>query len=335
VIDPRLDELLSTLKMTQRRALMTQCDNQLERVVVDGPGEWTVYNSTDLAAKVIARRDRKHVQPAPNRVVLSSEPLTAAPPSPPAAPKQPRRIKEAPAPPVTPPVLLRPVPVARFTQPTHPTRSDRGPVSTRHGVPGDDFDWRAVPLEPMATQLADHYRPGLPYPLSYSYHDDVLALQGVDIESADAAVRAPQRVEIRPETSSKGYPVLMFVRGDVQVVMGFRNPLRPVVIAAYWTALLVHDVDRPGYSSGMAGGGRREKGHTSPGTVPKLVQSLKARGCELEWDLLTTKPVEVTYLGEKLGKIPVDKQARRDVQFTWSRILNKILAIDRRRAEQG
>jgi hypothetical protein len=64
---------------------------------------------------------------------------------------------------------------------------------------------------------------------------------------------------IRYTYKDKRYPVLGFHRGDVQVILGLRQPMTPKVIAAYATSLLAHDTHRVGHTGG-GGSGRSVSG---------------------------------------------------------------------------
>jgi hypothetical protein len=194
-------------------------------------------------------------------------------------------------------------------------------------VPGES--WSDSDLEASAYQLLVKCMDGLPEEIGFDYKDDVLATAGFVEEDVIAAVRNPQRVEIRPESwdKEKRYPILGFTKGDVQVIMGMRTPTKPRVIAAYWTSLLQADsyrVDRHG------GGGRKKSTGlpTNPGTS---MSRLKTMGCEIEGDPLKDKAVKVTYRGQDLGKITCGAAVPKlTVQSDYQRTLRKMQAIDRR-----
>lgn len=162
----------------------------------------------------------------------------------------------------------------------------------------------------------------------FVYLPEVLELAGLDQDAVESAVRHPERVEIRPESVTKGYPVLAFSRGDMQAVLGFRDQMKPAVIAAYWRPLLEHDrhiVDRHG-------GGGAKKGPGLPTTVKASVKALRQRGFTIpdEWER-ATQPVEVCYDGQTLGKMKVHLANKAQVQGDYQRLLRQAHAIDRRK----
>lgn len=161
----------------------------------------------------------------------------------------------------------------------------------------------------------------------FEYLPEVLALQGLDKEAVETAVRKPQHVEIRPESREKKYPVLAFRRGDIQVVMGFRDRLKPAVIACYWRPLLEHDhhvVNRHG-----GGGARKSTG--LPTTVKAAVTQLQREGLTFPdtWESATS-PVEVSYRGKVLSKMKVHLSNKTQIQSDYQRLLRQKHAVDRR-----
>jgi transcriptional regulator with XRE-family HTH domain len=193
-------------------------------------------------------------------------------------------------------------------------------------VPGEG--WDDSELEATAYQLLVKCMNGLPDEIGFDYKEDVLATAGFVEEDVIAAVRSPQRVEIRPESwdKEKRYPILGFTRGDVQVIMGMRQPNKPRVIAAYWTSLLQQD----NYRVNRHGGGGSKKAEGLPTTVGASVTRLRSRGCEIpEWGP-DEKPIHVTYKGQDLGKITVGAKTKMVIQSDYQRCLRKMQAIDRR-----
>jgi hypothetical protein len=196
-----------------------------------------------------------------------------------------------------------------------------------------DVDWAKIDPEASVVQLHDMCRRGLPRAIPFGYLPEVLALEGLSLPEVEATVRFPQRVEIRPETKRHRYPTLGFWRGDTVVILGMRTPVKPIVIAAYWTSLLSHDTHRV---NAVGGGGARKK-EGLPKTLRQSVQQLRIIGCDIpdEWETATT-PLPVTYHGKDLGKITVGASVqRRTVESDFQRTLRRVQAIRLREESQG
>lgn len=185
-------------------------------------------------------------------------------------------------------------------------------------------------LTAHSTSLQALCREGLPDHFQYSYKDEVLALYGVDTELMDAAIRTPERVEIRPEShdKEKRYCILGFHRGDLQVILGMRNPGAPMVIAAYANSRLEHDTHRVGHTGG---GGTKTKVTGLPKTSRAVAQRLRMLGGrELEVEIDSREDhTEVVYKGQVLGKIATNGD-RATCEQDFQRIQRKMAAIDRR-----
>lgn len=204
----------------------------------------------------------------------------------------------------------------------------------RHIVGEARVDWVAVDddqLGAVAHSLALFCRThGLP--ITYKIQPDVLALEGFDETQVHAALTSPQRVDVRPETwqKDKRYPVLSFRRGDVNVILGLREVDAPAVIAAYWTSLLAgYD---PTAHRDRTGGGGAKLGGGLPTTPKALVRRLSMMNAYVdpEWSM-SNDPVEVTYDGQSLGKIPVSPRTpKAEIESAYNRCQRKINAIDMR-----
>lgn len=164
----------------------------------------------------------------------------------------------------------------------------------------------------------------------FKYHPEVMALEGMPLDDARATIRNPLRVEIRPETKSKGYPVLCLSRGDIQVIMGFERRHRPAVIACYWIHLLGHDDGR--YNKGASGAGGAKKEAGLPNTPAKVIRRLKEMGVDMpDPEETQEKTVECTFRGEKLGRITVGiPYPKGTPESDYQRMLRKVNAIERR-----
>ncbi len=167
-----------------------------------------------------------------------------------------------------------------------------------------NFDWDQVNLDDTAAKLCQLMRNGVPPAIRYSYSPDVLALYGVDLNLLEGALRHPERVEIRPESFNrdKRYPVLAFHRGDVQVILGLRQPVSPKVIAAYATSRLEHDTHRVGHTGS---GGSKRSVSGLPSNPRQVATQLDARRAQAELYPLPEGATEVA------SKPKVDTHGRR------------------------
>lgn len=191
-----------------------------------------------------------------------------------------------------------------------------------------EVDWSKIEVEASAHQLQRACARGLPAAIPFGYHPKVLAMYGLDFPMMESVIRAPHRVEIRPESKQKGYPILAFHRGDVAVILGMQFPTKPAVIAVYVSPLLENDTYRPG---GTGGGGARKKAGL-PTSLQASVRTLRMVGIEIpeNWDSTADKAVEASYKGKSLGKITVGVVSKQQVQSDYQRALRRKQAIDQR-----
>ena len=181
-------------------------------------------------------------------------------------------------------------------------------------------------LDMQTFDLWEDCREGLPGSYPFIYHPNVLSLAGLNTDEVETAIRKPGRIEIRPETKEKGYPVFAFQRGDVRAILGFRDRAKPSVIACYWTTLLANDEYRVNRSGG--GGSKTMSGlPTNPGASVKRLRSL---GAKIE-EAANGKTAVVTYRGQELGQITTGVAIpKATVQSDYQRCLRKMNAIDQR-----
>lgn len=333
-----------------RRMLKSQCDGEWARVTVEA-GEYTVWNNPTLAARRVtppAQSPAPAPEPTPEPTTAERHPTQIA---------SPRRVK-APSPKAT------VVPRVKATPPAvaAPTRREKAPQAralqeafeTRHGAPAggvhvesapvvprvdpavwsadpENVDWSVIPdLDATASRLRDRLTSGLPASVPFQFLPDVLALYGMDLQIVEDALRHPQKVEVRPETRLKKYPILAFFRGDVVAILGMRCPTAPMVIAAYAVSKLDPDTHHTAYGSGTGGGGARRRDGL-PRTVPAMLKAIRLAGAEADTDDQAATTVEVTYKGQRLGKVSVGGIVpRRTIESDYQRVIRKIHAIDRR-----
>lgn len=336
---------LKRLSPTVRDMLEMACGGEWDRVTVDSFGQFTVHNKAPSSRPVRAHLALAWQSPGAEPEVAVAAPVVVCgrcdtPGHSVLDCEQPLRRKAAVA---SPKRKLRTVPLEELASAlgvskdtTSTTTIVSAPARPREEVAiwvepdanAPKFDWAAVDLKQTAYRFCTQYRDGLPAGIGFAYLPDVLALYGVDTDLTEDTLRAPERVEVRPESFSKqkGYPVLGFYRGDVQVILGLKEPVRPCVIAVYVGSRLENDTHRVENHGGGAGG-KAETG--LPKTPGQLQARLRSMGCDLTVDL-DHKTAEVVYKGHSLGKVRVDRAlARRDVENEWQRTQRRIAGVNR------
>lgn len=205
------------------------------------------------------------------------------------------------------------------------------------GAGAIDPEWERLTddqLNLSAYRLQQLCEKGLPTHVPFEVWPEVEALDGYDDARVRGTLTHPSWVEVRPETKAKKYPVLGFHRGDVHVVMGFRTPSKPLVIACYWASALQHDTHRVAKTGG--GGAKRSTG--LPRNGDQVGKALTSMGCTLSEKVHTTGgqttwACTVTYAGQDLGCITQGPGVRREQAETdYQRTIRKVQAIDRRKA---
>ncbi len=343
-----------------KRSLKASCDGDWSRVVADDDGTYTVYNSPAQASRAVEQHRSPAAPPPPatpqpptrpseapehdeqpqvldeRPTEADSEPSVTDSPSVTEAPEAhdaPAEDVPEPAPAATPepePVRRLPDLAPRPAYTAEPDEPITGGKQWRGGDP-QDVDWANVDLDMAASKLRDKLANGLPAHIPFEWHPSVLALQGMDLEIVETALRNPKWVDIRPETAVKHYPVLGFHRGDVTTVLGLRTPTHPAVISAFVSPLLEHDTHQVNHTGG--GGKRRQDG--LPRTVSAMLAALRAHGVLVDVDPLENTS-EVMYRGQRLGKITTGPSApRKTVESDYQRIVRKVDAINRREASKA
>lgn len=341
------EEVAKTLPAAVRKMLKSQCDGEWGRVMRDEDGSFMVFSNLRVA-----------MQRAGNRFAVSpiTQPKTRTIPTRPKPPAE--RPVERPKPVSTQPVFRPPVakPAAPSTRReksaeaaalqrmlgsestaakepvttkivTAPKREPENPyLWTRNPM---EFDWsKAGDLEGTASRLRDRLRSGLPEDMPIKYFGDVLALWQGQTEDMEAALHHPHRVEIRPETTEKQYPILAFYRGDIIVILGMRTPHEPMVIAVYLRSKLPGgDIPMAKTTSG-GGGARKTKG--LPTSIPAMIRAIRDLGCQVPDLDPTSKVAEVTYKGQVLGKVTVEFGDKKKIQSDYQRVARQVDGINRR-----
>lgn len=334
-VDPR------KLPLAVRRTLAAQCDGDWDRVTTDGGGGFVVHNNAFKAAAYIAGGTVQPVFTPPAPIVAPAivREFTRREPKRPARPQ--REVADAEVRALKHLIESRPSTIRPGVNVVSAADTDRAEQisSWRESSEAIEVDWTQVSdqaLDMTAHELLKQCEGGLPPEIPFLFHPEVLAMEGFkDAEDEiRATLRYPDRVEIRPETGKKRYPILGFWRGDVNVILGMRQPNRPAVIAAYYTALLMPDIHRVRH---VGGGGAKREDNGLPRNPGQVIRALRALGAEVA----NTNPrdvagtASVTFEGQELGSISVGRTARATCERDWQRMQRKIEAIKRRQEAKG
>lgn len=218
------------------------------------------------------------------------------------------------------------VPSQRAKAKKPPRRSSRkktAPVAQTDGV---DFRamgprvWEHVGLGEATLKLKELCAEGIPEVFELDFSDSVLRYDGIDFQEIADATRYPRDVKISDSVMEKGYPILEFTRGRT-VIVGFRDPERPMVMAITGTA--------------SQGGSRHGSFRASvrierrPATAAQLVDRLTRLGASISTDKGLTK---VNYQGRYLGPINSPNDDREFVvDKDWRRIHAAMVKVDQGR----
>lgn len=282
---------------------------------------------------------RVELPPAIPRKVLAPKRTAPAPvPAPkirqvPQTPVPPPAPEAAPGPP--PPAVVRTTPVPEVVLPHEVGRQIVHDDSGRKWIllPGVESsgDW-ATNLEHGTMAVYQATLKGVPPEAHLFFHDDVTALHGIDLDMVEAACRKPQRVEIAPETAAKKYPVIKYFRGDVLVVVGYRELQLPKIIAAYVAGRNLAD-NRPATINGGTGGGSRRTSGL-PKSPKQLLNRLLGLGAVLTEDA-TGKTHSVKFWDEELGQVATAPGTdKASVENSYQRMARKIEAVKMRKSRQ-
>jgi hypothetical protein len=358
-----LNRVPAVARQTIKASLAMSCEGDWRRVTVEGRG-FKVHNTPQTREVAVKKAPAKKTE-TKTHVVLERE---APAPEPRLTPtsfakfvgtgvmaREPDRVHRSPVP--APP---SPVDAEALAKALRPLQEGVTPSQTiEPGVnvelagerpykgPEKVLSPERAPEDPWATDeliLAEAasffkmFRNGLPEAIRFDYFPEVLAVDGLNLDDVEAAVRHPEDVEIaREHALGNRYPILRFRRGDVVTVMGFRTPRRPRIIAGYWIGLLLHDTHRVSYA-GITGGGGARKEVGLPNTPRQAINRLKGIGADITWEETMTdvKAVEVKYHGQSLGKISVDPTTKRDmVKSQYQSFHRKMHAIQLREQKAG
>jgi hypothetical protein len=313
------------------RAILTllreQSEGDWRRVTLDADGSVVIHNQPQTFRTELppVRRPAKKLRPVPKAL---REHIGVEKPAP-----------------VEREVLVMPdaspvIPVERTLPPPEVPKKERVPKTEvprfkrptfdRIVLPGinGEKDWVGADLESTFYELSRQLQGGLPDSAGLGFHGDVLSLDGIDLKMVEDVVRRPARVEIAPEGYRKGHGILRFHRGDVCVAVGFRDPHRPLIIAAYVTAEAMNQYLKFS-DAGVGGGGNKEKGGlpTNPGALVKRLRSLGATVVYSE----DQKTATIKYEGEDFGKVNTSGiYTKQGVASDWNRMQRKINARARR-----
>lgn len=146
--------------------------------------------------------------------------------------------------------------------------------------------------------------------MKYQWNDEAknfVELYGVDTRLIVDAVRAPQSISIDPRTPEVGYDIKRLRRGDVEVVVGYRDPERPMIL---YVRLATPDDDQ---GPKRSPGGTR--GSSLPPTIAELHRRIVMAGYSLEHSAAHVKVIDRE--GNLLMPLPKTPSDRRAIANCW------------------
>ena len=123
--------------------------------------------------------------------------------------------------------------------------------------------------------------------MKYQWNDEAknfVEIYGVDTRLIVDTVRAPQAVSLDPRSAEVGYDIKRLRRGDVEVVVGYREPEYPTIL--YVRLATPDDTQGPKRSHGGA------KGSSLPPTVTELHRRITTQGYSLEYGAAHIKVID-------------------------------------------
>ena len=146
---------------------------------------------------------------------------------------------------------------------------------------------------------------------------------GLTVDDVEAIVRMKNRPEIDPRSTEVGHLIVRYHAGDVFVVVGYREPHLPVVMA-----VMVNDHHTGKAGSRTPGG----VGKTGPTTIKELTKRVIAQGYRIEMGGSHLRVLDKD-TGEYLMSLPSTPSDYRSVPNAWALFLRKKAEADRQRKE--
>lgn len=326
----RMPAAVAALPKVAQDVIKRQCGGDWSRVTVEG-GVAIVHNHPSTAVRPAVRSYRSLDLPGTARKARKP-PKAPVAPEPESQPVTPAVTERVPAPRLE-PVRQEPegwTPIERV--PEVPSRLLIRPDGTVTRTQQPYSPPRLAPDEAVRITyvLQRRYANGLGHECPIEVYGDVEGLtgSGIDLENAVSVARNARRCEVRPESRHKGYPILKFSVGDVDVIVGFGNPAVPCILRVDQNAMLQHDTHRV-YSHG-GGGAKKQRGkHGTPSKPDKIREGLVSLGCTVP-EFEGEKPVEVSYKSQSLGKLSPKPVSPDDGVRMWDRFYRQWDAINRR-----
>lgn len=339
---------LSHLSLDMRRMIRAQCGKDWRRVTVDARnGSVVVHNSPRpdglrLAPTTKRAAPARRTTPAPAPLSAPAEQTIVVPVPPrPVSPRMAPAFRATPPPPSPPRVFQQepPAPLpqtpVRFSALQEPAlrparQAPDAPVSPQWILlPGQNPDsWTGEQFEQNAWRLQARISKGVGPDMALKFFDEVTALHGVDLDMVESVVRQADKVTVDGSTATRKYPVLHFQRGDVLVVVGFRQDT-PLIMAAYFSGPGMSGIPT-GHGNRGAGGGGARKATGLPTSVNAVVTRLRSCGAEVKEDP-GGNTAEVWFAQQSLGKIQTGIRATKDTcRSDYQRCIRKIDSIQQK-----
>lgn len=103
---------------------------------------------------------------------------------------------------------------------------------------------------------------------------DFMLIYGLDKELVLDVVRNPDREEMDPHSADVGYPIKKMRRGDIVVVVGYRDPDEPMIL---YVRLV--NPDEPQYQKRSP---RGASGSSLPPTRAELIRRIQFQGYQID-----------------------------------------------------
>lgn len=136
--------------------------------------------------------------------------------------------------------------------------------------------------------------------------EDFIERYRLDRQFVEDVVRSPQATEVDPRTQKVGYQVLRLRRGDIEVVVGYREPREPMVL---FVRLLSGDNESPRHSVGGT------KGSSIPPTLPELRRRITMYGYTITHDARHSKVLSTE--GHLIAVLPKTPSDHRSLANSW------------------
>jgi hypothetical protein len=161
---------------------------------------------------------------------------------------------------------------------------------------------------------------------SIDWHDDAKEYAqsyGLTPDDVELIVTNKTNPQLDPRSHEVGHLIVRYRAGDVIVVVGYREPKRPVIMSV----MVDHHHESRAGSKAPGGAGK-----TGPTTMKALVKRILDHGYRVEMGGSHYRVVDKV-TGEFLMSLPVTPSDHRSIPNAWSSFLNKDAQAKRMRGK--